>query len=303
MPVVSTTLGEDQIDMSIGPGPMVTRRRLRAELRKLRLAKGHSIEFVANEVEWSTSKLIRIENGQVAISKSDLTALLTLYEVRDQKYADELQDLARTSRQRMWWSQYQRYLHPTLVEYIGAEADASRIFNVQPLVVPGLLQTAAYAAAINEATQLSAAPEDQVKARVDVRIHRQTELFDRRDDVSIFAIMDEAALRRPVGGPSVMREQLDHLLSLEKRRDVNVVVIPFAAGPHPGMDGPFSLLEYDDPQDDDVVFLENAAGGLVVRDQKETVAMYRRAVDRMIDAGVRDKAAIDFIAAIRREFV
>src|SRR5947207_546434 len=140
--------------MTTGPGPTTTRRRLRAELRRLRLAKGLSVEDVTNEVEWSTSKLVRIEGGQVGISVSDLNALLAVYDVDDAAQQEELRALARASRQRTWWSAYQRFLSPSYQEFIGAESDAIRIRHYHPTMVPGLLQTPAYAQAIIEATAL-----------------------------------------------------------------------------------------------------------------------------------------------------
>lgn len=287
---------------STGPGPTTTRRRLRAELRKLRLAATLSVDTVAGEAEWSTSKLVRVENGQVGISKADLSELLRIYGVKDQNYVDELQELARVSRQRMWWSEFQRFLPPTYQEFIGAEFDAARIRYVQPLIVPGILQIAPYAAAINEATALGSADPQVAQKRVEARMRRQKELFQRRGSVEIVAVMDEAVLRRPVGGSQTMRQQLDHLAAMAEEETITLVVHPFSAGPHLGMLGPFTLLEYEDPQDDDIVYLENANAGLILRDQAEIVDAYRTATRRIVEAGLRNRSAVDFIRQARKEF-
>src|SRR6266508_1510026 len=147
--------------MMTGQGPTTTRRRLRAQLRSLRQAKGMSVEDVANELEWSTSKLIRIEGGQVGIWVTDLDRV------------EELRALARNSRQRTWWSAYQRYIPASYLEFIGAESDATRIRHYHPTTVPGLLQTPAYAEAIIEATTLEELPSDIARARRQGRRKRQ----------------------------------------------------------------------------------------------------------------------------------
>jgi hypothetical protein len=261
-----------------------------------------SVDWVAGEAEWSTSKLVRIENGQVGISKADLSELLRIYGAADQQYIDELQELARISRQRMWWSEYQRYLPATYQEFIGAEFDASRIRYVQPLIVPGVLQTASYAAAINKATTLSEVEPEVAQKRVEARMRRQKELFGRQGTVDVIAVIDEAILRRPVGGAETMRQQLDHLAEMAERETITLVVLPFSIGPHIALVGPFTLLEYEARQDDDVVYMENTAGGLILRDQADVVESYRRATTRMVEVGLRNRAAMDLIRQARGEF-
>ncbi|WP_173155131.1 helix-turn-helix domain-containing protein [Phytohabitans suffuscus] len=271
-------------------------------MRKLRIAAALSVETVVSEAEWSTSKLVRIENGQVGISKADLSELLRIYGTTDQNYIDELQELARVSRQRMWWSEFQRFLPATYQEFIGAEFDASRIRYIQPLIVPGILQIASYAETINVATTPGTADPEVTQKRVEARMRRQTELFQRRGSVEIIAVLDEAVLRRPVGGAETMRQQLDHLARIAEEEAITLVVLPFSVGPHLGMLGPFTLLEYEDPQDADIVYLENANAGLILRDQAAVVDAYREATHRMVEVGLRNRAAVDFIRQARKRF-
>ena len=267
--------------MTVGHGPMVTRRRLRTELRRLREEKGFAQETVANEMEWSISKLIRIENGSVGISVNDLKALLDLYELDDDQ-RDDLIELARGSRQRMWWSHYQKHLSATYLEFIGYEADASSIRHFQPLVVPGLLQTEAYARAINAGTTLTEEPQPGDEERIQVRLERQRDIFDREHPVEYIAVIDEAVLHRQVGGADTMRAQLAHLVEMARRPSVSVYVVPYPAGAHPGLSGAFSIMEFADPVDDDVLYLDSGPNQAVLRDQPAAVQRYRRVFDRLI---------------------
>jgi transcriptional regulator with XRE-family HTH domain len=287
--------------MTTGQGPTTTRRRLRAELSSLRLAKGMSIEAVTNEVEWSTSKLIRIEGGQVGISVTDLNALLAVYGVADQAHIEELRALARATRQRMWWSAYQRHIPASYLEFIGAEFDAKQIRHYHPTTVPGLLQTPAYASAIIEATTLEPLSPEVAKARNEVRLQRQEQVLNRADPPAFTVILDEAVLRRPVGGQATMREQLDHLIRMAERDTITMVVVPFSAGPHPGLMGAFALMEYNDPLNDDVLCLEQASGDLFVKDQPELVALYRKAVETLEKIGKLEPEAIQFVQQVRNE--
>jgi len=278
---------------------MVTRRRLRTELRRLRDAKGLAQEFVADEMEWSVSKLIRIENGSVGISTNDLRALLELYGVNEADRGD-LVDLSRASRQRMWWSRYQKFLAPTYLEFIGFEADAARILTFQPMIVPGLLQTEQYARAVNAATTFNSDGGEGDEARIQVRLARQHELFgDGAPPVEYLAVVDETVLRRPVGGPETMRAQLDHLATMARSPSIEVCVLPVEVGAHPGMTGGFSILTYTDDADADVVYLDGGPNQVILREQTERVNGYRRAFDRILELSVRGDEAIELIEKVR----
>jgi hypothetical protein len=261
-----------------------------------------SIDDVTNEVEWSTSKLIRIEGGQVGISVSDLNALLHVYGVEDPARQEELRALARASRQRTWWSGYQRYLPATYLAYIAAESDAAGIRHYHPTVVPALLQTEAYTKAIIEATTLVEPSPESVQARIKVRMLRQEHVLRQAERPAITVMLDEAALHRPIGGPATMVEQLDRLLQVAERDSVNVVLVPFSAGPHPGLMGAFALLEYDDPADDAVLFLETAANDVFIRDKPELIEPYRRAADRLEEIALSEPQAMKIIERVRDHF-
>jgi transcriptional regulator with XRE-family HTH domain len=277
---------------------MVTRRRLRTELRRLRDEKGFAQEYVADEMEWSVSKLIRIENGSVGISTNDLRALLELYGV-DEADRGDLMDLSRASRQRMWWSKYQKFLSPTYLEFIGFEADAARIRTFQPMIVPGLLQTEAYARAINAVTTASDDRGEGDEARIQVRLTRQHDVFADDGAVQYVAVIDESVLRRPVGGTEIMSAQLDHLVAMARRPSVEVCVLPVEVGAHPGLTGGFSILTYADDVDADVVYLDGGPNQVILREQTARVNGYRRAFDRILDLSVRADEAIELIEKFR----
>jgi hypothetical protein len=259
-----------------------------------------SMEDVAHKVEWSTSKLVRIEGGQVGISVSDLNALLAIYEVGDQAQQEELRKLARATQKRTWWSAYQRHVPPPYLEFIGEESDADRIRTYHPTIVPGLFQTAAYTKAIIEATALNALPPEAVEARAEVRRRRQEHILERAAPPTITMVLDEAVLRRPVGGQLTMREQLDHLMRLAKRKNVCIVVVRFSAGPHPGLVGAFALLEYDDG--DDILCLETATRDVVLRDDPDVVRRYSRAAERLVTMALSEQDSIRFIAEVRESY-
>ncbi|MBC6461711.1 helix-turn-helix domain-containing protein [Actinomadura sp. HBU206391] len=258
--------------------PTVHQRRLRVELRKARDAAGLTQEQVASTLEWSLSKVIRIEAGAVRISITDVRALLQHYEIPNDRIA-ELVDLARAARERAWWSDYTKVLSPQYLDYVGYEAAAStvRVFNA--LIIPGLLQTTDYA----DALALGVADPNkraEVSAAADVRVRRQ-ELLDRDNAPRCYFVIDEAAVTRQVGGPVVMKQQLRHITAMAARPNVTVEIVPFTAGAHPGMNGPIVVLEFPDPEDDDVVYLENERGSLISRDVREDVVFYRESFERL----------------------
>jgi hypothetical protein len=186
-------------------------------------------------------------------------------------------------------------------ELVQAESDASRITHFHPIFVPGLLQTRTYATDITPATTLKPLSPGEVKARVEVRMRRQQELLHRPDPVRLTAILDETALRRLVGSTATMREQLDHLLQLPAGGAATLVVIPTTAGPHPGHLGAFMLIEYDG-RGDDVLCFEGQSGNVVIRNQPDLVAEYKRLASRLIDMGLRNQAAKRLVRSARQEF-
>ncbi|NRN65913.1 Transcriptional regulator [Kibdelosporangium sp. 4NS15] len=218
---------------------------------------------VADALEWSTSKIIRIETGGVGISKTDLIALLRHYGVEEQR-VDELVEVARISRQSAWWDQYRDRFTPEFIRFIGYEQSAKLIRTFAALTIPGVLQTRAYATAILESFNT---PVDRISLNVDVRLKRQ-ELLDQADPPELFFILDEAVVRRWVGGPEVMREQLLKLKELNNHPHVSIQIARFDIGAYLGMKGSFGVLEF--PQDQDyVVLVEHAHGDELIQNNPE----------------------------------
>jgi transcriptional regulator with XRE-family HTH domain len=237
------------------------RRRLAAELRRLRSESDLSIEDVAGTLQWPGSKVSRIENRQVGISPRDLRKLLELYKVDDRPYCDELLEMARRATERGWWQSYSGGVVPTdYANLIGLEAEAATIRTYEPELVPGLLQTADYARAVIRAGR-PADTSEEIERRVEVRLERQDVLF-RADPPppKVSVVLNEGVLVRRVGSPEVMKAQIDHLMKKRDRANVVVQILPFSAGEHPAMVGPFTMLTFLDAADPGVVNVENVTG-------------------------------------------
>jgi transcriptional regulator with XRE-family HTH domain len=261
------------------PNPGVQRRRLRAELRRARQQAELTQEQVAGAMDWSLSKVIRIEAGSVGISTNDLKALLRLYKIFDEEQTVDLIALARVGRERSWQSAYRDVVSARLLQLIETEGDASIIRTFEPLLVPGLLQTEEYARAVLGQFAAPTTPE-RIDAQVEVRM-RRPELLDRDDPPLMFFILDEAVTRRMVGSAAVMRRQVRRLVELAGRPHVTIEIVPFSAGVHPGLQGPFVIYEFPDPADDDVLFLENPLGDVISRDSPEEILRYRVAFEQL----------------------
>jgi transcriptional regulator with XRE-family HTH domain len=233
------------------------------ELRRLREAAHVTIDQVAERLECSGSKISRIETGQTGVTPRDVRDMLDIYGV-DPEYADQLLKIAREARQKGWWQLYGDVLTSA---YVGLEAAADHIRSYEALVVPGLLQTEEYAQAMIHAARPDIGATD-VEKRVRVRIGRQS-LLTQDDPIDLWVVLDEAVLRRPVGGRSVMRRQLEHLTLAASWPNVTLQVLPFSAGAHAGMDGAFTMLLYDESAGQNFVFASNAAGGLFLEKDDE----------------------------------
>jgi transcriptional regulator with XRE-family HTH domain len=245
------------------------RRRLAAELRRLRHEAGFSIEDVTASLGWQASKLSRIENRQVGISTTDLRKLLDVYHVADRAYREQLADMARRATERGWWQSFSSDVVPAaLANLIGLEAEARTIRSYEPELVPGLLQTEAYARAIMRAWQpgLTAADIDR---RVEIRLARQDVLRQQGASPQASCIINEAVLRRTVGGNDVMHEQVEVLAKERDPANVTVQVLPFNSGAHPAMAGPFQILAFHDPGDLGVVHLESAMTAITLERPEE----------------------------------
>jgi transcriptional regulator with XRE-family HTH domain len=247
-------------------------------LRKERDRAGLTQDQVANDMDWSPSKIARIEAGSVSVSVTDLRALLNRYGVQNAKRVDELVDMARAAKRRVnWVDKYRDLLSSSLYELISLESEAFAIRYFHPTIVPGLLQTKAYAQAILRGVvpQLGDA---EVDAKVAVRMTRQEQVLQREESpVEVIAVLDESVLRRTVADPPTMAEQLNHLVDLTKQDTCTIQVLPLdLRRAHPAMIGSFVHLEFSGAGDDDVAFHEGPLGEVLVRDRPDEVTRYRK---------------------------
>jgi transcriptional regulator with XRE-family HTH domain len=229
----------------------VPQRRLARMLRRHREHAGFTLEEVATQLDLSPSTLSRIETAQVRVRTSDLRQLLEIYKVSGAQ-RDRLLELAR-ERPRLWWNEYK----DPAVALPSVEWGAADILQYSLQLVPGLLQTEAYAREVLRAIPSDAAVD--IERRVEFRMKRQ-ELLTEAQAPRLWVVLDEAVLQRPVGGRQVMDEQLQRLIDAAALPKVTIQVLPFRVGVHAGMDGEFTILSYDDPADPDVVYLETTAG-------------------------------------------
>jgi len=246
------------------------RRRLTAELRRLRAQANLTQRQVADSLDWSPSKVIRIEQGSVRIQVTDLQALLVLYGVSDPDTVSELTAMARESK-KLPFTEYRDILSTEAVTYFQYEANASIIRQVALNGVPGLLQTEEYTRALLKAYRIEGDHADRL---VESRKERR-ELFERATPPQTFFVLDESVLRRVVGGHKTMSRQLEHLVAMSQRLEVSIQVLQFSIGAHPALAGPFILLEFPAANDPDVIFVENALGDTLYRDDPEITARYR----------------------------
>jgi transcriptional regulator with XRE-family HTH domain len=237
-------------------GPVGSRRRLRFQLRRLRETATLTQEQVAAEMDWSLSKLLRIEAGTSSISTNDLKVMLQLFGIADRQQIQELLDLARTSRRRMWWDSYRDVATPSMTSFLGLEADATGMSLYGLGTVPSLFQTEQYAREALLATP-DRPSEERVRRLVELRIYRQREVLGQGIAASITILVDEGVLRRMVGGSEIMAAQLEHLRTLAARPNVDLRVVPFAALWRPMVDGSFQILDFPEPDDPGVLHLES----------------------------------------------
>ena len=263
------------------PSPLLPRRRLGSELRTARQNSGLTQSDVTKTMEWSLSKINRIEQSKSGISANDLRALLRLYNVTDQKSINDLVALAREARKNAWWRRYRDVAPPKLLELMDYESAASVINQFETTFVPGILQTEEYASAVLQVfrDEDSARERERVNVLVDLRTRRRS-LLTSDDAPKFFFVLDESVIQRLAGGPSVMRRQLESLIDSAKLPNVTMQVVPFRTGLHPGMKGPFELVEFADAPDGDIVFYEEQ-GGIFIKDDPKVTDSYRAAFKRI----------------------
>jgi transcriptional regulator with XRE-family HTH domain len=241
--------------MTWSPGPVVTRRRLGGELRRLREGAGLKLEDVARRLECSPSKISRLENGKGVPRWRDVRDMLEVYEVADGEQRERLESWARTGQAKMWWQAYNDVLPPVMATYVELEWDAARIRAYEAYVVHGLLQTRDYARTVLHNAFGSAMSERSVEKLVDVRMRRQ-EALTPSHGLSFHCVLDESTLYRVVGSPNILRAQIEHLIAAADADHVDVRVLPFSAGLVPGSREAFAKLDFSEGIDHGLVYVE-----------------------------------------------
>ena len=261
-----------------GTGSTVRRIMLGASLRRLREQKGLSREAAGFHIRASESKISRMELGRVGFKTRDVEDLLTLYGVVDDAERRGLLEMVREANTPGWWHKYGDVLPSWFTTYIGLEEAASVIRTYEVQFIPGLLQTASYARTVIELGHPEASQEE-IERRVHLRMQRQ-ERLTKKDGLRLWAVIDEAALRRPIGGPEIMREQLQHLLEVATLPNITIQVMPFKFGMHAAEGGAFSILRFPEPDLSDVVYVEQLWGALYL-DKREDVDPYLTAMEQL----------------------
>jgi transcriptional regulator with XRE-family HTH domain len=279
--------------VTVSTSPLMERRRLRDELRQARLDAGLTQETVADEMDWSISKIIRIETGAVGISTNDLTALLRLYKVRDPRRVKDLIVRGRAARKQTWYSKYRPVLAPTYFQYIEYETSASIIRSYEEIVVPGLLQTEEYATSITQQHRPNVTVKT-VSALVEVRMKRQELLLGHPNAPLLFFILDEAVIRRLLGDESLRKEQLEKFITMTEKPGIVIEIIPFGVGLHSGMSNVFSILEFPGLSDD-VLYFEGVHESLFSRDVTEEVTVYRELFEELRSISLGPKGTLDYL--------
>src|SRR5436190_2749515 len=256
--------------MEDNTSPLLLRRRLRTELLAARLDRDLTQQQVAKAMDWSLSKMNRIEKAKSSISVNDVKVLLPFYGITDEEHTDELVDLARAARRIPWWRRrYSEFASAELLDLIDYESAATAVSQFETMFVPGILQTEEYASAVLQAFYGEKSPQRNVDALVELRTRRRDLLTS--DNAPKFSfVLDESIIHRQMGSPSITSQQLEHLASTAKLPNVAIQVVPFTAGLHPGMKGPFEVAQFDDMPDEDIVFLEGQSGTFINEDPDDT---------------------------------
>ena len=279
--------------MAINKRPSLRQRFLGAELRRFREAAKMTLDAVGKEMDVSDASISRLENAQVRARVRDVAFLLDLYGVTDTEKREALITLARDVRKTGWWSRYAGAVARPYVEFVSLEAEAGSLWTYEPQLIPGLLQTEGYLRAMIETGQTKLAPE-RVETLVEVRKTRQ-QVFDREPEpLRYWAVLDEAALHRVIGGEGVMREQFKYMVDMADRSNVTVQVLPYRAGMPTWVNGPFNILEFPVPADLSVVCIENLSGTLYLEEDQD-IERYTLAFRHLSAAALSPKDSRELI--------
>jgi hypothetical protein len=276
----------------------VLRMLLGSQLRQLREAAGITPDQAGYQIRASRSKISRMETGRVGFKTRDVEDLLAFYGVNDEQARSRLIDLAGQSKRVDWWTSYSDVLPGWFENYLGLESVCSTIRTFEIQFVHGLFQTEDYARAVTRLGHQAASPEE-IERRVALRVKRQ-ELLTRASPPKIWSVMDEAVLRRPVGGAAVMRAQLRHLIEASSAPEVTLQVIPFARGGHAGASGSFTILRFDERYLPDVVYIEQLTGAVYL-EQRADVEHYLAVMDTLSTEALPPTATSRFIEQVAAE--
>lgn len=274
--------------------PTMRRRMLGAELRKSREGLGLTVDQAAERLGWHQSKVSRVETGRSGVRANEVGTLLDAYEINDPQTREALATLAREGKRRVWWAPYSDVITHRYASFIAFEAEAASVRSFQTTLVHGLLQTPEYARAVTNALQ-PGTPQDEIDALVNVRLARQNATLRRADPLKVWAIMDEAVLRREIGGAEVMTKQLRHLREASEEPNITVQVLPYQAGAHAGLHGSFTILEFPIRSDLDVVYADSLTSNLYL-ERDEDLALYSEAFDRLRAAALDVAPSRELIA-------
>jgi transcriptional regulator with XRE-family HTH domain len=264
--------------MRVGSSPTVRRRQLVAELKRLRETADLTQDEVAQCLDWHHTKVFRIETGRTGPHPNDVRLMLDTYGVADQARRDALIQLARDGRQHGWWYSYRDVLPGRYEFFVGLEEEAASIRAFELAVVPGLLQTEDYARALAHGGPMEFGFQE-IERRIEVRMTRQ-QLLAKPDRPQLWAILDESAIRRIVGGPAVMRVQLQQMVAMSEQGKTTIQVVPYGVGAHSGTAGSFTILGFAGAGEIDVVYMETIGGNMSV-DKAEEVQHYATAFDHL----------------------
>jgi hypothetical protein len=279
-------------------GPMVPRMILGNQLHRFREAAGVTSDAAGYEIRASRSKISRMENGRVRFKERDVTDLLTFYGITDEETRAGMVALVRQANAPGWWSKYGDIMADWFEAYLGLEAAASVIRTFELQFVHGLFQTEAYARAVTLLGH-TAAPAEEIDRRVGLRLKRQ-DLLAGPEPSHVWSVIDEGALRRPVGGRTVMRAQLNRLIEVAELRHVTIQVVPFSRGGHAAAGGSFTVLRFSDADVPDVVYIEQLTSALYL-DKREDVDHYMEVMNHLSTEALTPGQSTRFLTEITRE--
>ncbi len=281
-----------------GSGSTVRRILLGSQLRRLREARSVSRQEAGYVIRASESKISRLELGRVSFKERDVDDLLTLYGVDDAEERAVLLQLARDANTPGWWHRYSDILPGWFQTYVGLEESAALIRTYELQFVPGLLQSEGYARAVIRQGNAGAS-EHEIDQRVDLRMQRQ-ERLTAPEAPRLWAVLDEGALRRPIGGPEVMRGQFEHLIRMAKLPNVTVQIMPFRFGGHAAEGGAFSILRFPEQDLPDVVYVENLTGAMYL-DKRDDVDTYLQVMERLCVDSETPERTVELLGDLLRE--